>query len=275
MLLGDDAGDILRPGRAVADVVHDNGHDGVLAPHPLDHVGGDGVRRHEGEGVAGDLAQGDAGNINKRLPFDARHAPQCFADLVFAEPHVQASLNAYATRQKNRSIILAGTYGVAKSTTAHIIMRDRQRMIGSRAEHLPRLGPAELSNCLNLLDNSFNLALLFGDDPEPYVLIDEGDQMRKADQMALRHRMDTCEAYRLIITTNELTGIDEGLRSRCDVFYVAAPSSSQYLPVAERILAAEGFSMAQPLLLDLLEAVVSFRDLLRVMEELVLRMRAA
>lgn len=207
------------------------------------------------------------------LPFDMRHAPLTFADLVFVNPLVQQALADYAQRQKHRCLILHGPYGCAKSTTAEVIIRDRQKLIGAELLQISRYVGIGLSRGLSEIDNAFNYALTLGGEREPYVIIDEGEQMRVADQQILRHNISTLSYYRVIITTNDLAKIDGGVRSRCEVLPLLAPQAADWLPVAQRILAVEGVTISQHQLTAMLQPVVDFRDLLRLLEDLVIRIR--
>ena len=207
------------------------------------------------------------------LPFDMRHAPLTFADLVFVNPLVQQALADYAQRQKHRCLILHGPYGCAKSTTAEVIIRDRQKLIGADLLPIARFVGAELNGHMTKIDNAFNYALTLGGETEPYVIIDEGDQMRAADQYTMRHNISTVAYYRVIITTNDLGKIDGGLRSRCEMLPLLAPQANDWLPVAQRILAIEGVQVGLPRLTAMLRQVQDFRDLLRMLEDFVMRCR--
>jgi DNA polymerase III gamma/tau subunit len=57
------------------------------------------------------------------------------------------------------------------------------------------------------------------------------------------------------MTTNEITKVDKGVRSRCEVLEVPAVSPELFLTHAKKIFEAEGVSIDEGALYEALEAV--------------------
>ena len=204
-------------------------------------------------------------------PFAQRHAPTTFGELVFADPAVQQRLALYASYRLHGSIILHGPYGTAKSATALTIVRDRRSMNGDHGRYVHHYLGAALDRGLGPLLGSLNMMLLCENDPRPYIVIDEADQLPRRNQHELRHLLDTTPDLRVIMTTNVISAIDGGLQSRSECVPMLPPKHADWLPRAHDILAAEGIALPNAALLQLLAATTDARSVLRELEALVVQ----
>ena len=59
------------------------------------------------------------------MKFEEKYAPTQFSDLIFEEQSVAERLAEYAANLRHRHLLLVGDYGVAKSTTAMMIAKER------------------------------------------------------------------------------------------------------------------------------------------------------
>ena len=202
-------------------------------------------------------------------PFAQRHAPTTFGELVFADPAVQQRLALYASYRLHGSIILHGPYGTAKSATALTIVRDRRSMNGDHGRYWHHYLGAALDRGLGPLLGSLNMMLLCENDPRPYIVIDEADQLPRRNQHELRHLLDTTPDLRVIMTTNVISAIDGGLQSRSECVPMLPPKHADWLPRAHDILADEGIALPNAALLQLLAATTDARSVLRELEALV------
>lgn len=213
-------------------------------------------------------------NNASHLPFTRRHAPTTFDDLVFADPAVRQRLALYAHHHLHGSVILHGPYGTAKSATALTIVRDRRAISGDHGPYIHHYLGAALGNRLGEVLGSLNLMLMGENDPRPYIVIDEADQLSRAQQHALRHMLDTVSSLRVLMTTNAISAIDGGLQSRCECVSMRPPQPADWLPRARGILAAEGIVLPNAALLQLLAVTTDARSVMRELEALVVQHEA-
>lgn len=207
--------------------------------------------------------------------FLTRHLPTCFSELVFAQSLTQKRLQLYADRKLYDNVILHGPYGTAKTTTAEIIVRERHRHVGLLGGYIERIPLDQLSRDFLRLENSIAHQLFVNrDDSEPYVLVDEVDQLKQSDQLKLRAALDSLGTGKVIFTTNHLGKIDGGLKSRCDVIHLSQLPVGVLLPRAQAILAAENIAVDLHQVSRLLQTASDLRDMMRVLEMLVLEARA-
>jgi replication-associated recombination protein RarA len=201
--------------------------------------------------------------------------PTCFSELVFADPLVQKRLALYAERMAYNNIILYGPYGTAKTTTAELIVRERHKHVGLSAGYIERIPLDQLSRNIERLENGIAVQQCVNSaDSQPYGLIDEIDQLKQSDQLRLRTALDSLGVGKVILTTNHLGKIDGGLKSRCDVIHLSQLSAGVLLSRAQAILAAENVTVDVHQLSRLLQTVSDLRDMMRVLEMLVLEARA-
>lgn len=210
-------------------------------------------------------------NNTPNQPFARRHAPTTFHDLVFADPAVRQRLALYAGNHLHGSVILHGPYGTAKSATALAIVHDRRALHGDTGPYVHHYLGAALGSSLGAVLGSLNLMLMGDNDPRPYIVIDEADQLSRTQQHALRHLLDTTPDLRLMMTTNAISAIDGGLQSRCECVPMLPPQPADWLPRARNILAAEGIVLPNAALLQLLAVTTDARSVMRELEALVVQ----
>jgi hypothetical protein len=212
-------------------------------------------------------------NVND---FTHRNAPVTFEELVFANEDDGNDLSAFAHRHRFDHMLLYGPNGSAKSATAAVIVAVRQQLIAAPNVMLERYGARDLNGNLEPVLNSVGLLLspAFGGDDEPYVIIEEVDQMTTNSQYDLRMLMDTLKCGKLIMTTNNFEGVDRGIRDRSEKFELLHPTPQQWLPRARQILANEGVVVSDPKLLGVLKKAgtsashPTVRDMMRALAEL-------
>ncbi len=209
--------------------------------------------------------------------FEQRHRPSCFDDLIFADPTIEDALRQYALRQRYGCILLYGAFGTAKSTTAEIIIRERHKCLGVTQSYTERFSAVTLKDSsMTVLENALSLMITVnGHDPEPYVIIDEVDLLSNTKQAELRHLIDSKQAAKFIMTTNDYSKVDKGIRSRSDKLFLSPPTAQHMLKRAEAIVKAEGVSIQQTIISQLLRNTDDVREMLRELESLVLATRAS
>ena len=203
------------------------------------------------------------------VSFEARHKPERFTELVFAHSAIRQQLALYAQRQMHGNLLLYGAYGTAKSATARVIVQERLKACGIPDGNLAQVHALEIKGNVKQAENHINLLLMTNHaDPQPYVIIDELDQLSAADQKQLRALLDTYKVLKLICTTNHLNDVDGGLRSRSDCVCVMPPTAQDWLPRAQQILAAENVIVPDAALLAVLGLSQDARAIMRKLEQL-------
>lgn len=204
--------------------------------------------------------------------FEQRHRPSSFDDLIFADPIIQSGLRRYAERQKYGCILLYGSFGTAKSTTAEIIIKERHKRLGLEKSYIERFSAINLKGPnLKQLESALGLMIASnGHDQEPYVIIDEIDLLSNTKQVELRHLIDTLAVGKFIMTTNDYSKVDKGVQNRSDCFSLSPPKSQHMLQRAEAILRAENVSLPRDIVLRMLQNADDMREMLRELENLVL-----
>jgi len=215
--------------------------------------------------------------------FINRHAPTTFSQLVLQDALVQSALALYAKRRRYDNILLYGPFGSAKSTTARLIIEERQRLIGSVSTNVVRYSGRELKGEFKeKVENDIAMIcnITFGGDPEPFILIDEVDQMTQNAQYDLRDLMDTLPIGKFVMTTNNFSGVDGGVRDRSECFEILHPAPVQWLARATEIVNNEGFKTTNDTLLQMIStsshngAPPTVREVMRALNTLVISLQA-
>ena len=124
--------------------------------------------------------------INMMMPFEERHAPKNFNDLVFASTAVRDQLALYAQRSLYKNLLLYGPYGTAKSATARVVAEERLRACGVVDGSVAQLHAVDIKGNVAHVEAHASLLLLNNyPDVEPYVIIDEVDQLSAKDHDVL------------------------------------------------------------------------------------------
>lgn len=207
------------------------------------------------------------------MTFEDKHEPKTMNELVFADATARQTCERYAFKKPSKPLMLWGPPGTAKTTTARVIVRERYRTAGYDGA-IEEFNGAELTSADfdTLLNVANMLNFAFGD---AVLLINEIDELDKAEQAAFRSLMDKHKWVKLIVTTNEQPGVQgvkqklmPALQSRFERVELAPPSLTDWLPRAQQIFYAEGLSVTQAQLQNLFSTFNGdFRDALPILEE--------
>jgi replication-associated recombination protein RarA len=190
---------------------------------------------------------------------ERKYSPKTLNEFVYANKHVKQAVDYYASGEATRPLILSGTNGTGKSLLATLIPI---AIDGNDVEVTKVSG--ELLNSSKEVRNTFFSNKQFdkffkNNEHYNYTIIEELNIDSKARD-ALKIALDETRGTDLaIITTNNIMGIDIGIRSRCEVLEVPACTPEVFLPHAKHILQSEGVSLDDALLYDALEAAYEER----------------
>ncbi len=81
-----------------------------------------------------------------------------------------------------------------------------------------------------------------------YVILDEVDNLTKLAQQSLKSVMNTTRTI-FILTTNNISQLDKGVKDRCVLVEMNAATDAEYLPLARRIAADEDVVLSDAQLL--------------------------
>jgi len=209
------------------------------------------------------------------------HEPQNLNDIIFGNPESKLRIYDIVTGAETlpasgkSAIILYGTWGTGKTTVAKMlpnaIEKGRTDSELVMPEEMIRCqqgfnGPQVIEFISRILDkNSLNASGLH------YIIIDEVDLLTKSAQESLKSALNTNRCI-FILTTNYIAELDRGLLDRCVLVEMNAAQSEQLLPLAQKIAAEYGITVADEELLPTIKAANgSFRNITHNVERLVRR----
>jgi DNA polymerase III delta prime subunit len=107
-----------------------------------------------------------------------------------------------------------------------------------------------------------------------YIILDEVDNLTKLAQQSLKSAMNTHRAV-FILTTNNISELDKGLKDRCVLIEMNAGAPEDYLPLAKEIAKNKNVVLNDEVLLGSISlANGSFRNLSHSLNRLVRRAEA-
>jgi len=212
---------------------------------------------------------------------DSKYEPKTINDIIWGNAESRLRIEDIVSGAEalpycgKSAILLYGVFGTGKTTLANLLPNAIEK--GRSNEDLAIEadfiacqqgfnGPQVMSLIERVLSKtSFNASGLH------YFVLDEVDNLTKLAQQSLKSALNTNRGV-FILTTNNISELDKGLKDRCVLVEMNAAAVSDYLPLAKNLVSDMGVVMSDDDLLPTISAAKgSLRNLIHNVERLARR----
>ena len=212
---------------------------------------------------------------------DSKFEPKTINDIIWGNAESRLRIEDIVSGAEalphcgKSAILLYGVFGTGKTTLANLLPNaiEKGRVNEDLAVEADFIacqqgfnGPQVMSLIERVLSKtSFNASGLH------YFVLDEVDNLTKLAQQSLKSALNTNRGI-FILTTNNISELDKGLKDRCVLVEMNAAAVSDYLPLAKNLVSDMGVVMSDDDLLPTISAAKgSLRNLIHNVERLARR----
>lgn len=205
------------------------------------------------------------------MSFMAKHEPKSIGDLVIENERTRQRLEDYAAGDRNGHMIMHGPKGTGKSSAARVIAETRCNVDGEHAPFWTRNAASMTAADFEVILNEWELQRHCGVQ-HPVTIIEEVDKLSPHLRDLLQAFIDECgKNGQIIATSNNLDGLSHAQQDRFDQVKMPAVSAGTVEERARQILDAEGATVSDDHLRDMLSTTNgSWRDIGSALEDMVL-----
>jgi replication-associated recombination protein RarA len=212
---------------------------------------------------------------------DSKYEPKTINDIIWSNAESRLRIEDIVSGAEalpycgKSAILLYGVFGTGKTTLANLLPNaiEKGRFNDDLAVEADFIacqqgfnGPQVMSLIERVLSKtSFNASGLH------YFVLDEVDNLTKLAQQSLKSALNTNRGI-FILTTNNISELDKGLKDRCVLVEMNAAAIIDYLPLAKNLVSDMGVVMSDDDLLPTISAAKgSLRNLIHNVERLARR----
>lgn len=174
------------------------------------------------------------------------YQPQSVAEIVFGNDESNAIIEDITTGllpfpfEGKTGILLYGTFGTGKTTLARLLPAVIELgQAGSELNEEPEFFGCQQGTTsaaiAELVKKQLNV-MSFNRGGRRYYIFDEVDNLSKGAQAGLKTTLNSQNGV-FILTTNNISQLDKGVKDRCVLIEMNAPRDEEFLPLARRIAA--------------------------------------